>query len=173
MVGKNAQLKIQQMAFVLMAVTLFFVLAGMFVLVFVFSGMKGSAEDTCQKNALLLVTGLANSPEFSCGDAYGSRMGSCIDADKVMILKENIEKYGNFWGVESIEIRKIVPAGDKVECELSNYPDCNSISVKDSDNPGYVEENFVILCGKRIKDGQKYDKCEIAKLMLGAKEKQC
>ena len=116
MITKNkAQLKIQQMAFMLMAVTLFFALVGMFVLVIKFSGLKESASILEEKNALLLVTKIANSPEFSCGEAFGSAKINCIDADKVMMLKENIEKYKGFWGGETnIEIRKIYPKGDVI-----------------------------------------------------------
>jgi hypothetical protein len=40
---KKGQMKIQQMAFMLMAVTLFFVLVGMFFLIFSFSNLKESA----------------------------------------------------------------------------------------------------------------------------------
>ena len=94
-VDKKAQLKIQQMAFVLLAITLFFVLAGMFALVFLLSGLRGGATALEEKNALLLVTKLANSPEFSCGDAYGSDKLNCVDADKVMVLSKNIDRYSN------------------------------------------------------------------------------
>ena len=90
---KKAQMKIQQMAFMLMAITLFFVMVGMFVLVFRFSGLKESATMLEEKNAMLLVTKLANSPEFSCGEAFGSNRINCVDADKVMMLKENTAKY--------------------------------------------------------------------------------
>ena len=62
LVDKSGQLKIQQMAFVLMAVTLFFVLVGMFVLVVRFSGLEESATALEEKNAMLLVAKLANSP---------------------------------------------------------------------------------------------------------------
>ena len=88
--SNKGQLKIQQMAFMLLAVTLFFVLVGLFVLVFILGGISESAESDCERNALMLVTKLANSPEFFCGDAFGNRMATCVDMDKVMILKENI-----------------------------------------------------------------------------------
>ena len=85
---KQGQLKIQQMAFMLLAVTLFFVLVGMFVLALRFSGLKESATELEEKNAMLLVTRIANSPEFSCGNAFGKSRTNCIDADKVMMLKK-------------------------------------------------------------------------------------
>ena len=109
MVNKKAQLKIQQMAFMLIAVTLFFVLVGMLIFVFRFSSIQESAELLGEKNALLLVTKLANSPEFSCGESFGRSSVNCVDSDKVMTLKANIEKYSGFWDVSGIEIRKIYP----------------------------------------------------------------
>ena len=128
----KAQMKIQQMAFMLIAVVLFFSLVGMFVIVIKFSGLKESAAVLEERNALLLATKLANSPEFSCGEAFGSARVSCVDADKVMMLKENIEKYSDsdFWGVSNIEIRKIYPKMDEeIICNIGNYPDCNLIKL--------------------------------------------
>ena len=102
MKNKKAQLKIQQMAFMLIAVTLFFVLVGLFVLGVKLTGLKKSATALEEKNSMLLVTKLANSPEFSCGFAFDETKLACIDADKVMMLKESISKYGNFWQVGNI-----------------------------------------------------------------------
>ena len=75
---KKAQMKIQQTAFVLMAITLFFVLIGIFILVIRFSGLKESATELQEKNAMLLATKLANSPEFSCGEAFGNKKINCV-----------------------------------------------------------------------------------------------
>lgn len=162
---RKAQLKIQQMAFMLMAVTLFFVLVGMFVLVFRFSSLQESAEDLEEKNALLLVTKLANSPEFSCGKAFGRGRVNCVDSDKVMALKENIRIYSDFWGVSGIEIRKIYPKLDsEIICELDNYPDCNLIKIVSTEG-GTGVSNFVALCRKESFENQVYDKCELAKII--------
>jgi len=163
---KRGQLKIQQMAFMLIAVVLFFVLVGIFVLVIRFSGLKKTAELLQEENAMLLVTKLANSPEFSCGESFGSGKINCIDADKVMGLKENIGKYVNFWGVSNIEIRKIYPITADKECGLSNYPNCNVIKLVSGDTLGIGLSNFVSLCRKESIGGEFYDKCELAKLII-------
>ena len=96
--NKKAQMKIQQTAFLLIAITLFFVLVGILVLGFKVSDLRKSATLLEEKNAVLLVSKLANSPEFSCGNAFGSSRINCIDSDKVMMLKENIDRYVNFLG---------------------------------------------------------------------------
>ncbi len=163
---KRAQLKIQQMVFMLLAITLFFALAGMFVLVFKFSELKDSASALEEKNALLLVTKLANSPEFSCGKAFGNTKLNCIDADKVMMLKENIERYSGFWDVQNIEIRKIYPKTSKnTECTIANYPNCNFIRIFPREIASEYS-NFVSLCRKGSFEGEVYDKCEMARLMV-------
>ena len=165
MTSKKAQLKIQQMAFMLIAVTLFFILVGMFVLSIYLSDLRNTALVFEEKNARLLVAKLANSPEFSCGEAFKGKKTNCIDADKVMMLRENINKYSGFWDVENIEIRIIYPESTNIECTLENYPDCNIIKIRD----GPITEefsNFVSLCRKASLDGEVYNKCEIAKLMV-------
>ncbi len=162
---KKAQMKIQQMAFMLIAVTLFFVFVGLFVLVIQFSNLKESSSVLEEKNALLLVTKIANSPEFSCGGAFGGGRISCIDSDKVMILRENINKYEGFWGVENIEIRKIYPLSEYLECTGANYPNCSIIRLKQS-NIGEEHSNFVSLCRKESVGGNIEDKCELAKLII-------
>jgi hypothetical protein len=164
MVIKKGQMKIQQMAFMLIAVTLFFVLVGMFVLVIQFSNLKESAAVLEEKNALLLVIKLANSPEFSCGNSYGRGKLNCVDFDKVMVLKENSDKYRDFWGVENIQLRKIYPH-DNTICTMDNYPECGIIQVRDG-QINSTHENFVTLCRKENIDGKVEDKCELGRIMV-------
>lgn len=163
MVGNLAQLKIQQMAFMLMAITLFFVLAGMFILVISTSNLRETALALEEKNAMLLVSKLANSPEFSCGESFGSNKINCVDADKMMMLKEHIVSYAKFWGVSNIEVRKT--GGNEVMCSLGNYPNCDIIKLR-STNMTSEYSNFVSLCWKDTFEGQLYDKCQVAKLMV-------
>jgi len=168
----KAQLKIQQMTFMLIAITLLFVIAGLFVLVFMFSGIKESANELNERNALLLVTRLANSPEFSCGESFGMLKLNCVDEDKAMILKQNSKIYSNFWGVAGIEIQKIYPE-NLAECTLGNYPNCGLITVySDDKNKGASSSNFVSLCRKENFEGEVYDKCEIAKLLVFPRSEQ-
>ncbi|VVB79759.1 Uncharacterised protein [uncultured archaeon] len=170
MVNKKGQLKIQQMAFMLIAVTLFFVMVGMFVLIFNYSGMKDEANRLREENALLLVSKVANSPEFSCGASSGTQKTYCIDEDKVMALKKNINLYQDFWGKDTnIVIRKIYPptTKDKV-CELSNYPSCNIINVLGQNVSG-EHSNFIALCRKDNINGEVVEKCELAKILVSYK----
>lgn len=174
MVKKHAQMKIQQTVFMLVAVTLFFVLVGLAFLSFKQSQMKEKASELGEQNAVLLVSKIANSPEFSCGNSFNTGSIDCIDADKVMALKEKQGDYKGFWGDSNIEIRIIYPKTEgNVQCDSTNYPNnCNIIEVSKNSNQGTYYSNFVSLCRKESSnEGDIYNKCEVAKVMVSYKEK--
>lgn len=153
------------MAFMLIALILFFALVGMFFLTLQFSKIKETAGILEEKNALLLVTKLANSPEFSCGESFGTGKVNCVDSDKVMALRNNAKKYKDFWGVNNIEIRKIYPENNGKECTAGIYPNCDIIKIE----KGIITSeypNFISLCRKESVGDESFDKCEIAKLMV-------
>lgn len=177
----RAQMKIQQMAFMLIAVTLFFALVGLFVVTILFSNIKASGAALEEKNALLLVSRLANSPEFSCGNAFGTARANCVDFDKVMALKKEIKKYSqpSFWGVSGIEIVKIYPAKNMgILCAEDNYPECEKMEIIKASS-GIAVSNFIALCRKERKTMENYDEegnvigsvsnieniCELAKIV--------
>jgi len=175
-ISKHGQFKIQQMAFMLIAVIVFFALVGIFVLAFRLSSIKETANLLEEQNAMLLVSKLANSPEFSCGDAYGGTRVNCIDFDKVIILRQDISQYRNFWGVSNIEIRKLgsdTSSGQEVSCSIANYPNCDVVKLIESSSTGYDYGNFVSLCWKEMDSVTEnvYDKCEIARLIVRYKER--
>ncbi len=163
-------MKIQQMAFMLMAITLFFVLVGMFVIVIKFSGLKEGAQMLEDRNAMFLATKISNSPEFSCGNSFGGDNINCIDLDKVMILKNKIGDYTGFWGLDNIEIRWLYPNEFPEEiCTTITYPECGIINLRDKPIKSEYS-NYVALCRKISLDGQVYDKCELGRIMLAPKE---
>ena len=162
---KSGQMKIQQMAFMLIAVTLFFALVGLFVMTIVFSNLRGSADLLEEKNALLLVSKLAESAEFSCGEAFSGSRTNCVDFDKVMALEQNIGKYSGFWDVSGIEIKKILNSSETGECSTENYPNCGEIKILEAVN-GTGVSNFISLCRKERIEEQIQDKCEVARLIV-------
>ena len=164
---KQGQIKIQQMAVMLIVLTIFFVFVALFIISIKLSGTKDKATSLAEENAVLLVSKLANSPEFSCGESYGYGRTNCIDLDKVMILKEN-NKYNGFWKVGSIEIRKIYPAMENsIECTKNNLDNCNIIKVYSKTNEITTQSTFVSLCRKENIENSIETKCDIAKLMVG------
>lgn len=177
--NSRAQMKIQQMAFVLIAVTLFFVLVGLFVLSIFLTNLREEATKLEEENAMLLATKLSESPEFSCGNSFSGSKISCIDADKLIALKQNINKYssGNdFWGVEGIKVRKLYPNSNngEIECTEGNYPNCNSIVLFENNINHSVGSyaNYVTLCRKEISEGQSYDQCDVGRLIIYPKNRR-
>ncbi|MEK6840946.1 MAG: hypothetical protein AABX79_03255 [Nanoarchaeota archaeon] len=171
--NKKAQMKVQQMAFMLIAVTIFLVMAAMFILVIRFSSLRDTAGLLEEKNALLLVSKVADSPEFSCGNAFGTTMSNCIDMDKAMALKGRLRDYSGFWGIDGLEIMKVYPkntgtaAGAGTECNPENYPDCGKITIL-SPSAGTGVSNFVSLCRNEQEENSSlvYGKCEIGRIII-------
>lgn len=163
--GKRGQVQMQQTAFLLIALTILFVLVGLFVLSFSLSGLKESKANLEEENALLLVSKLANSPELSCEESFGKRMSSCVDFDKAFALKKYSKDYSKFWGINNIEILRI-QENISIECTEKNYPDCGILRVFVGNSTGTDKSNFITLCRKENFHGTSYDKCEVAKLVV-------
>jgi len=166
-IKKKGQFKIQQMAFMLIALTLFFVMFGLLVLTIKTAGLKEKFTEIEEENAQKLVSKLANAPEFSCSGAFSYLRSNCIDSDKIMMLKDRL-KYKEFWKVADIEIRKLYPEYPDIECTFKNYPNCTILKVyhRDVKNQGPYKSNFVSLCRKDTFEREVYDKCELARLMV-------
>lgn len=164
MVNKKAQMKIQQMAFMLIAIMIFFVLVGLFALSMSSSGLKEKKAALDEKNVLLLISKLANYPEFSCENAYGGDRIDCIDFDKAFILKSHSE-YSTFLDIKNIEIKKVT-SEEKIICTQENYPNCNFLSLFEEGEEGAGKSMFVALCRKDNLAGSLYDKCELAQLIV-------
>jgi hypothetical protein len=158
--NKKAQMKIQQMAFMIMAVFLFFILVGMFWLVMTSQGLKREATLNERNNAIELANSLAGSAEFSCGDY-------CIDMDRLMVLSKKPE-YKDFWRDASVEARMISNESERM-CTDGNYPNCNYLKVIENKKEGgsISVSSFVSLC-HRVKEGEYVEyKCELGKFIIG------
>jgi len=165
----KAQLKIQEMAFFLVAIMLFFTLVGLFVFSIIFSNLTKDASDIAEDRTLSSITNLADSPEFSCGEP------NCVDADKIMGLMQN-NKYENFWPFSSLKVLRSSGfnknESDLIKCTIANYPDCELFEIYDKnvDNERTIS-NFVALCRVEVENTYPYSRCEVAKLVAGTKLK--
>lgn len=157
--SSRGQMKIQQMAFVLIALVLFLVLAGLFVLTISSSSLRQKAELQREAQALEQVRKLATSPEFSFTSSGDCE--SCIDLDKVFALKERAS-YKGFWKLPLI---KIIKTGeDLVECSELNYPNCGAITLANqTQNVVAPRGAFVALC----RHTNKGYSCEMGKIIAG------
>jgi len=163
MKNKRAQLKIQQMIFMVLALTLFFILVGLFFLAVRVTNLEKEVIELNRDKAASLVSKIASNPEFTF-----QGKSNAIDADKIMILK-NEPKYRDFFGVDGIIIEKIYPPSNEGECTLLTYPDCNKIKLF-TNKESAVTSSFVSLCSKETINGNSYDKCELARLMIDEAE---
>jgi len=153
----------------LIALTLFFVLVGLFVLNITLANLNKSSIELKEKNAQVLLGKLANSPEFSCGSSFETQISNCIDFDKTMVLISKKENYRNFWEISNIEIIRINSPYTE-ECTTSNYPTCGNLKILSNDDSGIYLETFISLCKRSSYQGNPYSECEIAKLLIGYDE---
>jgi hypothetical protein len=110
---------------------------------------------------------IASTPEFifsspSCPNA------NCLDLDKTLVLKER-DSYQNFWNLDFLQITKLYPESEKVECTKSNYPDCTTITIIPKENFGVPSGAFVSLCYWENSKGG-YTKCEVGKIYATGKD---
>ena len=164
--NKKAQLKIQEMAFFLVAIVLFFILVGLFVFSIIFSNLSKGATQAAEQRTLSSITNLADSPEFSCGEP------NCVDADKIIGLMQN-NRYENFWPFSSLKVLKSSgfdkTESEMIKCSVANYPNCDIFEIYDKNENERAISNFVALCRVELENTYNYKRCEIAKLIAGTK----
>ena len=158
---KKGQLKIQQMAFMMVAVTLFIILAGLFYLAIYTQHLAQSALELKERKAIVNAELFSQTPEVSCGSG-------CIDTDKLMALQRRKE-YQGFWPYASIEFRKIYPReGLSTLCSIKNYPNCTVFTLIDKKFDCVQKvSNFVALCRREGNSGEIARRCELGKVVLG------
>lgn len=156
--NKKAQFKIQQTAFMLIFLTIFFIMVGIIFMSFWMANLKSNSNVLKENKAVILSQFLYQSAEFSCQESY------CIDTDKILFL--NSSKYSNLIPASYIKIIKI---GDNssVPCTLSNYPNCNLFQYDFKSHEDTCQASFVALCRIESNAQGSYKKCELGKFCVG------
>ena len=169
MENKLGQLRIQEMAFMLLAVFLFFALVGLFAFTLIYINISDSAGQIAEDRTLSSVTSLADTPEMSCVAAKSN----CIDGDKLINLVGK-DIYGGLWPYSSLRVIKFSgfnkEEDELIACTKANYPNCDAFNVydKEVDNERAIS-SFVAICRKELENGYTYDRCETAKIIAGTK----
>lgn len=162
MVGKFAQMKIQQMAFMILAVFLFFVLVGLFFLSIELRSIRQEAAVLNEEAAVSSLQVISDMAEFN----YDSGEPLTLDEDKLRVLA-TISGYDSFWGVSSIRVYKIYPANEIVRCPAQG---CNYYEIYNDGQKNVKEySTFVSICRKVREFSYVYDRCEIGKISVGVK----
>ena len=166
---KKGQLKIQEMAFMLVAVILFFILVGLFAVSIIFKNIQESSQDIKEEATLSAIETLAGTAEFVC---TGSK-SNCVDGDKLMGLL-NKKSYESFYSFSSLSVLRYSGfnknESDFIECNLQNYPDCDIIKIYDKNVKDITIHSFVAFCRRENEQGP-YERCEMAQLWAGTEKK--
>jgi len=162
----KAQIKIQEMAFVLVAFVVFFVIAGLFYLSLRMSGVRGDVQAQSESDAQELIRTLAETPELRWSSTASDCEG-CIDMDKAILLKDDkLKIFSELWNVDRLSLEIIYPEKNG-ECSSVNYPECGEITLLNKSTSYKLYGSFVSLCrldssGSRI--------CYLGKIYSSAKE---
>lgn len=157
----RGQMKIQQMAFVLVITMIFFAMVGVFYASIRVGSLKGNAEQIREDEAREIARKISGSPELSWS---AEDCSSCIDMDKALALKSN-QEYEEFWDLAFVQIERVYPSGEG-ECTSQNYPECGTITLLNEGN--YIaHEAFVALC--RYDEKEEFSRCELGRVSVGFK----
>ncbi|MFH1823094.1 MAG: hypothetical protein ABH817_00030 [archaeon] len=107
---KKGQLKIQEMAFVLIAIVILFALVLLFFTRIELFKVKGVAEQTREERALFMLRAIAAMPELRC--SVSTSESACIDLDKLKAFEELNAGYKPFWRnnfIQKIRIDEVYP----------------------------------------------------------------
>jgi len=166
--SKKAQLKIQEMSFMLVGVILFFIIVGLFALTIVNSNLQKEARQIKEAETLAIVGEMAGMAEFSC---VGDR-SSCVDADKLIGLMKS-SSYKNLWKLSSLEVFRESSfdksEGEMIDCNRDSYiGECDRFVI--FDNGVDSEErigSYVALCRVEYENYYPYEKCEMGRIVVG------
>tara|TARA_Y100000310_G_scaffold345294_1_gene463479 strand:+ start:4761 stop:5273 length:513 start_codon:yes stop_codon:yes gene_type:complete len=161
---KKAQFQIQQMAFMIIALFIFFAIAGLFVLNISLSDVKSSVQDLKTEKAITFLSTLPSMTEFN----FPGSCTNCIDKDKARVFSEYSEEYRQFFPLDSLKLFKVYPEPEDISGGEVVCPSDDCIILFNSTEDGIQEySTFVALCEKSRRSGVASDDCEIWKMVGG------
>ncbi len=162
---KNSQVKIQEMLFMLIGLTVFISMVLLFFLGFSLSGIKESVATSSRQGSIMLASRLASTPEFECAE---SDIALCVDTDKVISLM-NHKEYIRFWKIKGLKVEKIYPSINRtIECTDATYPNCNIFTIINGGTTNIIwDSSYVVLCRENYEGGYPYSLCELGKISIG------
>lgn len=141
----RGQIKIQEMAFVLVALMVFFGIIAVLYLSVQGSLLSQKAREQSDERAIHAVRVLAATPEFTW-----SECPECVDLDKVFVIKKQLSRNASLrglWDYDYLVLEQLYPAQAGGECTPASYPACNRTTVlAPSGAYGVASSSFVTLC---------------------------
>lgn len=153
---KRGQLKVQEMAFVLVAVVFLFGILLLFFARFQFGSLQQTATQLREIRTITMLRVVASLPELSCLDKV-----NCIDSDKLNAFDVNSNlrsKYESFWlssNIVSIKVEEVYPKTTKI------YKIYDKTTAESTE----TYSTFVPLCSESVNK----EICKIAKLKITVK----
>lgn len=155
---KKGQVKIQEMAFVLVALAVLFGLVILMYFSIRLNTLQSGAQLFKDDSARALIRSLPSFPELQWAEC-----SSCIDLDKAIAFKAlngNNSVYGTIWELDYLKIERVYPENENKECSIGNYPDCNALTLIDTPKPDSAPVRaFASLC--RWDDNFMQEVCEL------------
>ncbi|MSS74693.1 hypothetical protein EXS73_00555 [Candidatus Pacearchaeota archaeon] len=133
----KGQLKIQEMAFVIVALVLLFALIAVFFTSWRLHSVKGEVEALQEYAGGKLVSQLVNTPELQ-----GSCQG-CVSWDHAWVLAEGNYSLADRWNLDYLEVQIL---GVNRTCTAQQYPECGSITLIRGDAYGTAQRAFSAMC---------------------------
>ena len=127
--SKRAQMKIQQMAFMLVAVMIFFSMVAIVYFMIVSSKISDTAEDLRQEEAKELARQMAGTPELMFSKR-SSPESSVVDLNKAIYLKQHRAYQKGFWNLDYLAIERVYPRPSRQnECDAENLGTCRFLTI--------------------------------------------
>ncbi len=163
--NNKGQMKTQQMAFVLVAIMIFFSMVALFYPPPPPPPLENAVNALSESQSVESVRKIFGTPEF----AWVSDCPNCIDLDKVLALKYRANtSYNGFWkDVPYLKVERVYPKFGNIECNKGNYPDCDTISIIEGASGFTSHDAFVALC--RYDQSTEGKRCELGKVSMGFK----
>ncbi len=159
---RRGQLKVQEMAFVLVALMVFFALVAVLYLSVRTSFLEQGVRESSDERARSAARYLAATPEFAWHACSG-----CVDLDKVFLLKQRLNRTLSISVLDEYDFlafESLYPPRAGGECTAGTYPACNRTTlIKTRADYGIAVSSFVTLCRW---DGGEGGVCELGKLYL-------
>lgn len=174
----KAQLQLQEMAFVLVGLILFFALLLLFFAVFQQARIKSLAEEIRREETIAKLHSIANMPEFSCREAF------CVSEESLLAFKNlddvQKQKYYKMWDEAKIVLIKFerVFQGQIDMAQPTSPRSCDNINVlpncdyhiiynKTLEKNYEAHSTFIPMCYIANEKGIPISYCNIGKIIVG------
>ena len=159
------------MAFALIIVMIFVLLAGFFFLRVILGGLQDDVNAQNDERSMQMAADLTYYPEFSWS-SNRNRCEKCMDLDKVLALKNAIKDvhspYRDFFGKDVVAMRVdiLYPAPIQTECTSDNYPHCSTFTLINKSSSITLQGSYVSLCRPDTTTG-KFRDCVLGLVRIG------